>query len=127
MLISCVGCIGMIALANDGLTGMSIARAVARVPLKTGVSREYVAVLLKTQSCQDYFYRETRTVSQPKLNISLIYESPVILPPHKLQEKFKDVFHKVKNWQENLQCAHTKSLKLCSSLSQQAFHLHISV
>ncbi len=88
VLIACVGSIGKIALAHEGMKGFNIVRAVARVPFSDSVNRLYLATYLSTKHIQDYFKQETRTVSQPTLNILQIQETPVVLPPLTQQEKF---------------------------------------
>ena len=121
VLVSCVGSIGLIALANENLKGLNIVRAVARVPLSVIVAREYVATYLTTEIAQRYFHRETRTVSQPTLNISLILKTPVPLPPLDLQMRFKAVFDTVKADKKKCEDAHKAGILLFASLSQRAF------
>lgn len=89
VLLSCVGSIGMVALASEQETGFNIARAVARVPLSGEVSAAYVAAYLASPFAQDYFVRELRTVAQPTLNIKQIKELPLLLPPVEVQQQFE--------------------------------------
>lgn len=88
ILISCVGSIGSVALADSSLTGCNIVRAVARVPLRDEIDRLFLASQLMTPELQNFFRRETRTVAQPTLNIRQIEETPIILPPLPLQQEF---------------------------------------
>lgn len=89
VLVSCVGSIGLIALASERETGFNIARAVARVPLNSEVSRAYVAAYLASPFAQGYFVRELRTVAQPTLNIKQITELPLLLPSAPVQQMFE--------------------------------------
>jgi len=77
ILISCVGSIGEIALVSEADKGSNIARAVARVPLREGISRDFVAAYLRTEKVKRYFTKELRTSSQPTLNIKEISETLV--------------------------------------------------
>ncbi|GBQ94147.1 restriction endonuclease subunit S [Asaia krungthepensis] len=89
ILIACVGSIGSVALAHQGLKGVNIARAVARVPVdKKVANRVFIASQLKSQAVQNYFQREIRLVAQPTLNIKQITEAPIFLPSLASQEKF---------------------------------------
>ncbi len=88
ILISCVGSIGNICKVPVAAIGHNIARAVARVPLVDSVDRDFMVQTLRTKRVQDYFLKETRTVSQPTLNISLIKSAPILLPPLDVQRKY---------------------------------------
>ena len=92
VLIACVGSIGHIAIADAGLRNFNIVRAVARVRCGGRVNRFYLACFLSTQRAQCYFASETRTVSQPTLNIKQIEETKVVLPPLSEQERFAAIF-----------------------------------
>jgi type I restriction enzyme S subunit len=90
ILVSCVGSIGVVALANDSVKGFNIARAVARIPIAETTSRLFMAAYLSTDFVQRYFTNELRTVSQPTLNIKQLSETTVVLPPIELQREFAD-------------------------------------
>lgn len=88
ILVSCVGTIGVVALADERIRGYNIARAVARIPASERVDRQYLATYLRTEHVQRYFTAELRTVSQPTLNIKQLSETSVLLPPLNLQKAF---------------------------------------
>jgi type I restriction enzyme S subunit len=88
VLLSCVGSIGVVALADESVKGFNIARAVARIPLAASTSRLFLAAYLGTEFVQRYFTNELRTVSQPTLNIKQISETTIVLPPIEFQRKF---------------------------------------
>jgi type I restriction enzyme S subunit len=88
ILVSCVGSIGIVAVADESVAGFNIARAVARVPLADTRDRAFVAAYLSTSFVQQYFTNELRTVSQPTLNIKQLSETAVIFPPAKLRYEF---------------------------------------
>lgn len=90
VLIACVGSIGAVALADEGLNGANIVRAVARVRVSDVVNRVFLAAYLETAFVQAFFRSETRTVAQPTLNIRQIKETPVLIPPLQLQDAFAD-------------------------------------
>ena len=58
ILISCVGSIGCVALADLSLAGFNIVRAVARVPLRDEIDRLFVASQLMTQSFRIFFAKK---------------------------------------------------------------------
>jgi Restriction endonuclease S subunits len=121
ILLSCVGSIGLVALADESLRGMNIVRAVARIPLKESVVREYVAFYFETNVAQQRFRRETRTVSQPTLNISLIAETAIPLPPLTLQQEFKHIVDLAGRTKAELEETKSSSDQLFASLAQRAF------
>jgi type I restriction enzyme S subunit len=88
ILVSCVGSIGVVALANESVKGFNIARAVARIPLAETTCRLFMAAYLSTDFVQRYFTNELRTVSQPTLNIKQLSETAVVLPPIQSQREF---------------------------------------
>ena len=88
ILVSCVGSIGVVALANESVKDFNIARAVARIPLAETTNRLFMAAYLSTEFVQRYFTNELRTVSQPTLNIKQLSETTVVLPPIPLQREF---------------------------------------
>lgn len=89
ILVSCVGSIGIVALADETVRGFNIARAVARIPASPSISRTFLAAYLRTDFVQRYFTSELRTVSQPTLNIKQLSETTVVLPPQELQAQFE--------------------------------------
>ena len=88
ILVSCVGTVGVVALASHRERGFNIARAVARIRVGGETDREFVAAQLGTNAVQRYFTQELRTVSQPTLNIKQIAETQMLCPPLTMQREF---------------------------------------
>ncbi|MEX1362579.1 MAG: restriction endonuclease subunit S [Nannocystaceae bacterium] len=121
LLISCVGSIGTVCKVPSDAVGFNIARAVARVPFGPGICQEFMLHCLRSEAVQRHFVKETRTVSQPTLNIGLIKNAPVILPPLPLQHRFATIVESVER-QKSLQRAHLAELDtLFASLQSRAF------
>ncbi|MFZ4397089.1 MAG: restriction endonuclease subunit S [Kiritimatiellia bacterium] len=119
VLIACVGSIGKVAKAEANLRGCNIARAVARVPGDWDlVSRDFLVQYLATARVHQYWTDETRTVSQPTLNILQIEETPVLLPPLPLQQRFADLVR----GHERLRAAQRESLRQAEHLFQSLLH-----
>lgn len=121
VLISCVGSIGEVALADERLAGMNIVRAVARVRCSDKLDRAYLASYLRTPFAQAYFCRETRTVSQPTLNIRQIELTPVIVPPIEEQARFGALFSATRRLCLRCKTSESVSGDLSRSLSDRAF------
>jgi type I restriction enzyme S subunit len=121
ILVSCVGSIGVVILADESVKGFNIARAVARIPLAKPTERVFLAAYLKTDFVQRYFTKELRTVSQPTLNIKQLSETLVVLPPIGLQREFARRIAAV----ETLKATHRASLAqldaLFAALQYRAF------
>lgn len=121
LLVSCVGSIGVVCKVSAEHRGFNIARAVARVPLCDGVSRDFVMHCLRAAAVQRHFIRETRTVSQPTLNIALIKTAPVIVPPFALQERFASISQVIEQQKGRLASQLAELDRLFASLQARAF------
>lgn len=122
ILIGCVGSIGSVALAHEGLRGANIARAVARVPVDPKIaSREFIAEQIKSPFVQRYFAAETRTVAQPTLNIGLIVSAPIIIPPLDEQGKFSAAVSDVRIQLSAMMGHASRTDSLFTSLQHRAF------
>jgi type I restriction enzyme, S subunit len=121
LLISCVGSIGTVCMVPSEAEGFNIARAVARVPLIKGIDRGFMLHCLRSEAVQRHFLKETRTVSQPTLNIGLIKNAPVIKPPAELQHRFASIVDSIEQ-QKARQRDHLAELDtLFASLQSRAF------
>lgn len=81
LLLCVVGSIGKLGVAHPGWAGANIARAVCRIVPAEGVDRSYLLALLRSPVIQGYFESATRTLAQPTLNVSLINDALVPVPP----------------------------------------------
>ena len=121
LLVSCVGSIGTVCRVPAEAKGHNIARAVARVPLGSKVEREFMLFCLRSAGVQNYFASETRTVSQPTLNIGLIKTATVTVPPLSLQRRFAAMVESIER-QKTRHRAHLAELDaLFASLQHHAF------
>jgi type I restriction enzyme, S subunit len=121
ILVSCVGSIGVVAMASEREAGFNIARAVSRIRLSNRVTRRFMAEQLRTPGVQRYFNQELRTVSQPTLNIKQICETRVMVPPLKEQEVFEEKLIRLARCQELLRIASENADTLFASLKHRAF------
>ncbi len=121
ILVSCVGTIGIVALADETVRGFNIARAVARIPLNDAVDRIFVASYLRTTAVQRYFTSELRTVSQPTLNIKQLSETQVFLPPLQLQREYARRIKAAEAVSASEQTALMQCDALFASLQHRAF------
>lgn len=121
ILVSCVGSIGTIAKVPNEAIGFNIARAITRVPLQDKRIINFVAECLKTEAIQNYFKKNTRTVSQPTLNVSFVKETKIILPSEEKILDFCKVVDKIELEKKLLQKALIFQENLFKSLQDQAF------
>ncbi|MBK9974267.1 MAG: restriction endonuclease subunit S [Planctomycetes bacterium] len=121
VLIVCVGSIGAVAEVRSQHVGHNIARAVARVPVSGDIEREFVADYLRTQRVQNYFINETRTVSQPTLNIKQIKQTPIYLPDRPARKRYVKTRLRITAALERCHLAAVDSEALFNSLMQRAF------
>jgi len=119
LLIGCVGSIGKIAKATPRVGGCNIARAVARVRGNwSRINRDFLEHYLRSSRAQDFFINETRTSSQPTLNITQIEETPVIEPPLAVQQKFAAIVER----HEHLRATQREALRQAEHLFQTLLH-----
>ncbi len=81
ILLCVVGSIGKLGIAPAHWAGANIARAVARIQPVSEISRDYLLIVLQGQQVQSYFREATRTLAQPTLNVRLIEQTLIPLPP----------------------------------------------
>jgi type I restriction enzyme S subunit len=121
ILVACVGSIGEVAAAEPEMSGWNIVRAVARVPLGNSVEPAFVSEYLRTEFVQSYFRAETRTVSQPTLNIKQIRNTEVFMPPIDEQRRFARLATVFSAQSAHLSRALLGVTELTDSLTQRAF------
>lgn len=121
ILLSCVGSAGVVALASPKEEGWNIARAVARIPLRKSIERDYVAAFLSGPIAQRYFDNELRTVSQPTLNIKQIKETPIPIPSTRDQADFAGRVQRVRQAQDFQRTSLEHLDALFASLQHRAF------
>jgi type I restriction enzyme S subunit len=110
-----------VALADSSVNGFNTVRAVARIRCGPDLSRLYLAHFLSTAFAQAFFARETRTVSQPTLNIRQIEETNILLPPLPKQQKFASLMEKVESLRARQKESEKELGNLFNSLMQRAF------
>lgn len=119
---ACVGSIGKITLATETFKGFNVVRAVARLPVDhSKINRNYLSEFLKTEYVQNYFRDETRTVSQPTLNISQIELTPVLSPPLDRQKRFGELHSQYNKLERQLSEVLQTIDQLFNSLERASF------
>jgi type I restriction enzyme S subunit len=121
VLLACVGSIGLVALADESLRGFNTVRAVARIRCGPKLNRHYLAYYISTPFLQSFFLQSTRTVSQPTLNIGLIEETNVLVPPIALQNRFAAILAKHQETANRFDESANGTEQLFNSLVQRAF------
>jgi type I restriction enzyme S subunit len=87
VLLCVVGSIGKVGIAPMSWAGANIARAVCRVSPMPGVDTQYLLILFQSALVQGFFADSTRTLAQPTLNVGLIEQLPVLVPPLAEQQR----------------------------------------
>ncbi len=121
ILVSCVGSVGVVALASQRERGFNIARAVARIRVGEQANRDFVAAQLSTDAVQRYFTQELRTVSQPTLNIKQIAETQMICPPLEQQHDFATRVGAVRQVRARLKQCESQADAFFESVQHRAF------
>ncbi len=121
ILLSCVGSVGVVALATEAERGFNIARAVARIRVSPRADRTFIAAQLQSKRVQRYFTQELRTVSQPTLNIKQIAETEIVCPPLELQREFAHRAKEARALEVRYQVSASEFELLFASLQHRAF------
>ncbi|WP_460604831.1 restriction endonuclease subunit S [Jatrophihabitans fulvus] len=121
VLVSCVGSIGVVAVARECDIGLNVARAVSRVPIESPTLREYIAGHLRTPAVQRYFTNELRTVAQPTLNVKQLAETRIMQPPNKLIDEYAEVMGRIDAANAAQVASRDQLDHLFASLQQRAF------
>ena len=87
ILLGVVGSIGKLGRVPTHWAGANIARALCRIKPWNTLNTDHLMLSLSAQSTQSYFLNATRTLAQPTLNIALIRETPLPLPPLAEQQR----------------------------------------
>lgn len=81
ILMGVVGSIGKLGVAPMSWKGANIARAICRISPTRHVLKRFVLLLLQSETMQNAFAGDTRTLAQPTLNVGLIRSAKTPLPP----------------------------------------------
>jgi type I restriction enzyme, S subunit len=112
ILLCVVGSIGKLGTAPTAWAGANIARAVARIKPIDQINRDYLLVVLQESAVQNFFTSSTRTLAQPTLNVGLIEQTPIPIPPlteqRRIVAKVDELIALVEQLQQQL--AHSRTL-----------------
>ncbi len=124
ILLCVVGSIGKLGVVPPSWAGANIARAVARILLVPEVSRDYLLVVLRSEPAQSYFTEATRTLAQPTLNVGLIEQTVIPLPPRAEQDrivaKVDELMALCDKLDAQLTTTHTDSRRLLGAVLHEA-------
>jgi len=90
ILLCVVGSVGKLGTVPISWAGANIARAVVRIKPIPEVLRDYLLLVLQEQSVQTYFASTTRTLAQPTLNVGVIEQTLIPIPPLAEQRRIVD-------------------------------------
>jgi len=124
ILLCVVGSIGKLGVVPPSWAGANIARAVARISPVREVLRDYLLVILQAQPLQSYFAEATRTLAQPTLNVGLIEQAPIPLPPlaeqHRIVAKVNELMALCDQLEAQLAATQTDSRRLLEAMLHEA-------
>jgi type I restriction enzyme S subunit len=126
VLLSVVGTIGRVAIVRGLTEPTNIARAVARIrPNSELVRSEWLMWRLQAQDMQDRFTGDAREVARKTLNVSLVKEAEVILPPLDEQDsmvaKINTAFEVLDRTYKETVAAHDQTVRLVEVSLAKAF------
>ena len=124
ILLCVVGSIGKLGIVPPSWAGANIARAVARILPVPEVFRDYLLVVLQAKPLQTYFTEATRTLAQPTLNVGLIEQAAIPLPPlaeqHRIVAKVDELMAVCDQLEANLTSTQTDSRRLLEAVLRDA-------
>jgi type I restriction enzyme S subunit len=120
ILLCVVGSIGKLGIVPEQWTGANIARAVARIKPIPDVDRDYLLIVLQEATVQTFFTSSTRTLAQPTLNVGLIEQTRIPLPPlaeqRRIVAKVDQLMALVDDLETQLAASRAAAAKLLSAL-----------
>lgn len=87
ILLTLVGSVGQTALVDENMKNYNVARAVAVIPIKSGINRNWVKYYLDSNVPKQYFKEELNTTVQATLNLKSVKKTPIWIPDDKYIEK----------------------------------------
>lgn len=87
ILLTLVGSVGQTALVDENMNNYNVARAVAVIPIKSGINRNWVKYYLDSNVYQQYFKEELNTTVQATLNLKSVKKTQIWIPDDKYIEK----------------------------------------
>lgn len=126
ILLCVVGSIGKLGTVPESWAGANIARAVARIKPISEVYRDYLLIVLQSAAIQKFFASSTRTLAQPTLNVGLIEQTPIPIPPlteqRRIVAKVDQLTTLCDRLKASLQTAQTTQLNLADTLVASSAH-----
>jgi len=120
ILLCVVGSIGKLGIVPDSWAGANIARAVARIKPIPDLLRDYLLLVLQEQAVQTYFTSTTRTLAQPTLNVGMIEQTPIPIPPlaeqRRIVAKVDQLMALVDELEAQLAASHSTAKNLLEAL-----------
>jgi type I restriction enzyme S subunit len=124
ILICVVGSIGKLGIAPAEWAGANIARAVARIAPISDSIKGYLLLVLRSSLAQSFFLEATRTLAQPTLNIGLLEEIPIPLPPlaeqHRIVAKVDELMALCDQLEQQLSQADQQRRRLLEAVLAEA-------
>jgi type I restriction enzyme S subunit len=117
--------IGKLGIVPRSWAGANIARAVARILPIPEILREYLLIVMRGEPVQAYFTATTRTLAQPTLNVGLIEQTPIPLPPlaeqHRIVAKVDELMALCDRLEASLTATAATRRRLLDALLAEAF------
>jgi len=124
ILICVVGSIGKVGIAPAEWAGANIARAVARIAPISDSIKDFLLLFLQSSHAQRFFHEATRTLAQPTLNIGLLEEIPIPLPPlaeqHRIVAKVDELLALCDQLEQQLSQADQQRRRLLEAVLAEA-------
>ncbi|MFN9872165.1 MAG: restriction endonuclease subunit S [Cyanobacteriota bacterium] len=124
ILLCVVGSIGKLGVAPLEWAGANIARAVARIAPISDSIRDYLLIALRSSHSQSFFLEATRTLAQPTLNIGLLEEIRIPLPPlaeqHRIVAKVDELVNLCDRLEQQLSQADQQRRRLLEAVLAEA-------
>lgn len=120
ILLCVVGSIGKLGVVPESWAGANIARAVARIKPIFDVDRDYLLIVLQETAVQTFFTSSTRTLAQPTLNVGLIEQTLIPVPPlaeqRRIVAKVEQLMALVDTLEQQLATARSTASNLLTAL-----------
>jgi type I restriction enzyme S subunit len=113
--------VGTVALLPRSLDGANLTQGTAKISPGPLVNRHYLLWYLRSDGCQAWIKNRMKGATFKEITLATLRETPILLPPISLQEKFAEMAEKVERIKRSQEQSRQEINNLFDSLLHEAF------
>lgn len=113
--------VGTVALLPESLDGANLTQGTAKISPGPSINKHYLLWYLRSNGCQTWIKSRMKGVTFKEITLETLRETPVLVPPIELQNKFASIVEEIKKLQEYQKQSKENIENLFNNLIQKAF------